>query len=79
MDRALVPPLGRVRVGGQERQDVGMQDEVDRDPEHAAHRQFADAVEFDTKSAHLNHSAQLIGDQVDWRHNADRLHLDRQD
>ena len=57
---------------------MGMQDEVDRETEHAAEHHLGDAVEFETESACLDHSAQLIGDEVDRRHNADRLHLDRQ-
>ena len=57
MDRAFLPPFGRVRGGAQERHNLGMQDEVDRETEH----QLGDAVEFYTVLSCLDHPAQLIG------------------
>ena len=54
----------------------GISDEVDREAENTTERHLGDAVEFKAVSARLRHSAHLIGDEIDRRHDANRLHLD---
>ena len=73
MDRAFLTPLGG-RGGGQERNNVGMQDEVELETEH----QPCDAIEYYMELAFLDHYTQLLRDKVDRRHAANRLHLNRQ-